>query len=94
MVSDQKQSESTAACASPIVTTLELPASPIPLEEAASSEKDAKKPEKDPQKEAQLPATQEVMKPKALEPEGNVVFPFLKKLPETSQVSLQNSDLQ
>ncbi|XP_025893204.1 LIM and calponin homology domains-containing protein 1 isoform X1 [Nothoprocta perdicaria] len=93
-VSDQKQFESTAACASPIVTTLELPASPIPLEEAASSEKDVKKPEKEPQEETQLPAAQEVMKPKALEPEGSVVLPFLKKLPETSQVSLHNSDLQ
>ncbi|NWX99532.1 LIMC1 protein, partial [Nothoprocta ornata] len=89
-----KQFESTAACASPIVTTLELPASPIPLEEAASSEKDVKKPEKEPQEETQLPAAQEVMKPKALEPEGSVVLPFLKKLPETSQVSLHNSDLQ
>ncbi|NWJ01966.1 LIMC1 protein, partial [Crypturellus undulatus] len=89
-----KQFESTATCASPIVTTLELPASPVSLEEATSSEKDVKKPEKEPQKEAQLPATHEVMKPKALEPEGSVVLPFLKKLPETSQVSLQNSDLQ
>ncbi|XP_025933318.1 LIM and calponin homology domains-containing protein 1 [Apteryx rowi] len=93
-VSDQKQFKSTADRASPIVTSLELPASPVPLEEAASSEKDVKKPEKEQQKEAQLPATQEVMKPKALEPEGSVVFPFLKKLPETSQVTLQNSDLQ
>ncbi|KAM8808987.1 LIM and calponin homology domains-containing protein 1 [Eudromia elegans] len=93
-VSDQKQFESTAACASPVVTTLELPASPVPLEEAASKEKDVKKPAKEPQKEAQLPATQEVMKPKVLEPEGSFVLPFLKKLPETSQVSLQNADLQ
>ncbi|NXE44814.1 LIMC1 protein, partial [Casuarius casuarius] len=94
LVSDQKQFKSTAACASPVVTSLVLPASPVPLEEAASSEKDVKKPEKEQQKEAQLPATQEVTKPKALEPEGSVVFPFLKKLPETSQVTLQNSDLQ
>ncbi|XP_062431484.1 LIM and calponin homology domains-containing protein 1 isoform X6 [Rhea pennata] len=94
-VSDRKQFKSTAACASPTVTSLALPASPVPLEEAASSEKDVKKPEKEQQKEARLPATQEVMKPKALEPEGSVVFPFLKRLPETSQVTLQNSaDLQ
>ncbi|NXG26868.1 LIMC1 protein, partial [Dromaius novaehollandiae] len=94
VVSDQKQFRSTAACASPVVTSLVLPASPVPLEEAASSEKDVKKPEKEQQKEAQLPATQEVTKPKALEPEGSVVFPFLKKLPETSQVTVQNADLQ
>uniref|UniRef100_A0A8C4JPK7 LIM and calponin homology domains 1 n=1 Tax=Dromaius novaehollandiae TaxID=8790 RepID=A0A8C4JPK7_DRONO len=94
LVSDQKQFRSTAACASPVVTSLVLPASPVPLEEAASSEKDVKKPEKEQQKEAQLPATQEVTKPKALEPEGSVVFPFLKKLPETSQVTVQNADLQ
>lgn len=36
----------------------------------------------------------QVMKPKALEQEGSVVLPFLKKLPETSQVTLHNSDLQ
>nr|XP_010300650.1 PREDICTED: LIM and calponin homology domains-containing protein 1 [Balearica regulorum gibbericeps] len=36
----------------------------------------------------------DVVKPKALEQEGSVVLPFLKKLPETSQVTLQNSGLQ
>lgn len=34
------------------------------------------------------------MKPNTLEQEGSVVLPFLKKLPETSQVTLQNSGLQ
>lgn len=38
--------------------------------------------------------SEQVMKPKALEQEGSVVLPFLKKLPETSQVTLQNSGLQ
>ncbi|XP_010123366.1 PREDICTED: LIM and calponin homology domains-containing protein 1-like, partial [Chlamydotis macqueenii] len=48
----------------------------------------------------QRPATQSVhkeptvMKPKALEQEGSVVLPFLKKLPETSQVTLHNSGPQ
>ncbi|XP_009472547.1 PREDICTED: LIM and calponin homology domains-containing protein 1 [Nipponia nippon] len=37
--------------------------------------------------------SEQVMKPKALELEGSVVLPFLKKLPETSQVTLQNSGL-
>lgn len=36
----------------------------------------------------------QVMKPKALEQEGSVLLPFLKKLPETSQVTVQNSGLQ
>ncbi|KAM4673694.1 LIM and calponin homology domains-containing protein 1-like isoform 3-T3 [Amazona ochrocephala] len=63
-------------------------------EEAASSEENVKKPEMEQQKEAELPATPEVMKPKALEQEGSVVLPFLKKLPETTQVALQNSGLQ
>ncbi|XP_068799121.1 LIM and calponin homology domains-containing protein 1 [Struthio camelus] len=93
-VSDPTQFKSPAACSSPVVTSLEFPASPVPVEEAASSEKDVKKPEKEEQKETELPASQEVMKPKVLEPEGTVVFPFLKKLPETSQVTLQSSDLQ
>ncbi|KFM08102.1 LIM and calponin homology domains-containing protein 1, partial [Aptenodytes forsteri] len=91
---DQKQFKSTAACASPVVKRLEFLPSPFPSEEAASSEKDVKKPEMEQQKEAELPAAPEVMKPKALEQEGSVVLPFLKKLPETSQVTLQNSGLQ
>ncbi|NWI34648.1 LIMC1 protein, partial [Sula dactylatra] len=91
---DQKQFKSTAACASPVVKRLEFLPSPVPSEEAASSEKDVKKPEMEQQKEAELPATPEVMKPKALEQEGNVVLPSLKKLPETCQVTLQNSGLQ
>ncbi|XP_069647238.1 LIM and calponin homology domains-containing protein 1 isoform X6 [Haliaeetus albicilla] len=91
--SDQKQFKSTAACASPVVKRLEFLPSPVPSEEAVSSEKDMKKPEMEQQKEAELPATPEVMKPKALDQEGSVVLPFLKKLPETSQVTLQNSGL-
>ncbi|XP_029863682.1 LIM and calponin homology domains-containing protein 1 isoform X4 [Aquila chrysaetos chrysaetos] len=91
--SDQKQFKSTAACASPVVKRLEFLPSPVPSEEAASSEKDVKKPEMEQQKEAELPATPEVMKPKALDQEGSVVLPFLKKLPDTSQVTLQNSGL-
>ncbi|KFO10833.1 LIM and calponin homology domains-containing protein 1, partial [Balearica regulorum gibbericeps] len=91
---DQKQFKSTAACASPVVKRLEFLPSPVSSEQAASSEKDVKKPETEQQKEAELPATPEVVKPKALEQEGSVVLPFLKKLPETSQVTLQNSGLQ
>ncbi|KAM9027925.1 LIM and calponin homology domains-containing protein 1 isoform 1-T1 [Ara ararauna] len=93
-VSDQKQFKSTAACASPVVKRLEFLPSPVPSEEAASSEENVKKPEMEQQKEAELPATPKVMKPKALEQEGSVVLPFLKKLPETSQVTLQNSGIQ
>uniref|UniRef100_A0A672U675 LIM and calponin homology domains 1 n=1 Tax=Strigops habroptila TaxID=2489341 RepID=A0A672U675_STRHB len=93
-VSDQKQFKSTAACASPVVKRLEFLPSPVLSEEAASSEENVKKPEMEQQKEADLPVTPEVMKPKALEQEGSVVLPFLKKLPETSQVTLQNSGQQ
>ncbi|XP_010189785.1 PREDICTED: LIM and calponin homology domains-containing protein 1 [Mesitornis unicolor] len=92
--SDQKQLKSTAACASPVVKRLEFLPSPTPSEEAASNEKDVKKPEMEQQKEAEHPTIPEVMKPKALEPEGSVVLPFLKKLAEASQVTLQNSSLQ
>ncbi|NWX14603.1 LIMC1 protein, partial [Aegotheles bennettii] len=88
------QFKSTAACASPVVKRLEFLPSPVPSEEAASSEKDVKKPEMEQQKGAEPLATPEVMKPKTLEQEGSVVLPFLKKLPETSQVTLQNSGLQ
>uniref|UniRef100_A0A493T1W9 LIM and calponin homology domains 1 n=1 Tax=Anas platyrhynchos platyrhynchos TaxID=8840 RepID=A0A493T1W9_ANAPP len=92
--SDQKQFKSTAACASPVVKSLEFPPSPVPSKDVAPSEKDVKKPEMEQQKEIVLRATQEVIKPKALEQEGSIVLPFLKKLPETSQVTLQNSDRQ
>ncbi|NXA90492.1 LIMC1 protein, partial [Melanocharis versteri] len=91
---DQKQFKSTAACASPVVKRLEFLPSPVPSEETASSEKDVKKAEIEQQKEAELPPTQEVMKAKALEEKGSVVLPFLKKLPEPSQVTLHNSGLQ
>ncbi|NXO07613.1 LIMC1 protein, partial [Oriolus oriolus] len=91
---DQKQFKSTAACASPVVKRLEFLPSPVPSEETASSEKDVKKAELEQQKEAELPPTQEVIKAKALEERGSVVLPFLKKLPETSQVTLHNSVLQ
>ncbi|NXB19653.1 LIMC1 protein, partial [Rhagologus leucostigma] len=91
---DQKQFKSTAACASPVVKRLEFLPSTVSSEETASSEKDVKKAEIEQQKEAELPPTQEVMKAKALEEKGSVVLPFLKKLPETSQVTLHNSGLQ
>uniref|UniRef100_A0A674HCZ2 LIM and calponin homology domains 1 n=1 Tax=Taeniopygia guttata TaxID=59729 RepID=A0A674HCZ2_TAEGU len=91
---DQKQFKSTAACSSPVVKRLEFFPSPVPSEETASSKKDVKKVEIEPQKEAELPSTQEVIKAKPLEEKGSVVLPFLKKLPETSQVTLHNSGLQ
>ncbi|NWS23682.1 LIMC1 protein, partial [Polioptila caerulea] len=91
---DQKQFKSTAACASPVVKRLEFLPSPVTSEETASSKKDVKKAETEQQKEAEVPPTQEVMKAKSLEEKGSVVLPFLKKLPETSQVTLHNSGLQ
>ncbi|NXC34306.1 LIMC1 protein, partial [Campylorhamphus procurvoides] len=92
--SDQKQFKSTAACASPVVKRLEFLPSPVPSEETASSHKDVKKGEMEQQKEAELPPALEVMKAKDLEQKGSVVLPFIKKLPETSQVTLHNSGLQ
>ncbi|XP_033369406.1 LIM and calponin homology domains-containing protein 1 [Parus major] len=91
---DQKQFNSTAACASSAVKRLEFLPSPVPSEETSSSKKDVKKAEIEQQKEAELSPTQEVIKAKALEEKGSVVLPFLKKLPETSQVTLHNSGLQ
>ncbi|KFP76842.1 LIM and calponin homology domains-containing protein 1, partial [Acanthisitta chloris] len=94
LCSDQKQFKATAACASPVVKRLEFLPSPGPSEEAVSSEKDVKKAEMEQQKEAELSPTLQVMKAKALEQKGSVVLPFLKKIPETSQVTLHNSGLQ
>ncbi|NXO68908.1 LIMC1 protein, partial [Phainopepla nitens] len=83
-----------STCASPVVKRLEFLPSPVPSEETASSKKNVNKAEIEHQKEAELPPTQEVFKAKALEEKGSVVLPFLKKLPETSQVTLHNSGLQ
>ncbi|NWT34477.1 LIMC1 protein, partial [Cardinalis cardinalis] len=94
LLRDQKQLKSTAACSSPVVKRLEFLPSPVPSEETASSKKDVKKAEIEQQKEAELPPTQEGIKAKALEEKGSLVLPFLKKLPETSQVTLHNSGLQ
>ncbi|NXG24193.1 LIMC1 protein, partial [Grallaria varia] len=91
---DQKQFKSTAACASPVVKRLEFLPSPVPSEETASIDKDIKKGETEQQKDAELSPTPEVMKAKTLEQKGSVVLPFLKKLPETSQVTLHYSGLQ
>ncbi|NXP17912.1 LIMC1 protein, partial [Scytalopus superciliaris] len=91
---DQTQFKSTAACASPVVKRLEFLPSTVPSEETASSDKDVKKGEMEQQKEAELPPAPEVMKAKTLEQKGSVVLPFLKKLPETSQVTLHNCSLQ
>ncbi|NXM82329.1 LIMC1 protein, partial [Oenanthe oenanthe] len=88
------QFKSTAACASPVLKRLEFLPSPVPSEETASSKKDVNQAETEQQKEAVLPPTQEVIKAKAVEEKGSVVLPFLKKLPETSQVTLHNSGLQ
>ncbi|NXR19883.1 LIMC1 protein, partial [Cinclus mexicanus] len=88
------QFKSTAACASPVVKRLEFLPSPVPSEETTSSKKDVKKAEAEQQKDTALPPTQEVIKTKSLEEKGSVVLPFLKKLPETSQVTLHNSGLQ
>ncbi|NXP90642.1 LIMC1 protein, partial [Passerina amoena] len=88
------QFKSTAACSSPVVKRLEFLPSPVPSEETSSSKKDVKKAEIEQQKETELPPTQEGIKTKALEEKGSLVLPFLKKLPETSQVTLHNSGLQ
>ncbi|KAM7168405.1 LOW QUALITY PROTEIN: LIM and calponin homology domains-containing protein 1 [Macrochelys suwanniensis] len=90
---EQKQFKTTVTCARPTVSSMEFPPSTY-SEEAASKDKDLKKPETEQQKEAEILVTQKVVKSKAPEQEGIILFPFLKKVPETSQVILQNSDQQ
>ncbi|XP_043400386.1 LIM and calponin homology domains-containing protein 1 isoform X3 [Chelonia mydas] len=90
---EQKQFKTTVTCARPAVPSMEFPLS-THSEEAASKDKDLKKPETEQQKEAEILVTQKVVKSSAPEQEGVILFPFLKKVPETSQVILQNSDQQ
>ncbi|XP_030419718.1 LIM and calponin homology domains-containing protein 1 isoform X11 [Gopherus evgoodei] len=89
---EQKQFKTTVTCAHPVVPSMEFPPS-THSEEAASKDKDLKKPETEQQKEAEVLVTEKVVKSKAPEQEGSI-FPFLKKVPETSQVILQNSAQQ
>ncbi|XP_073198283.1 LIM and calponin homology domains-containing protein 1 isoform X20 [Lepidochelys kempii] len=90
---EQKQFKTTVTCARPAVPSVEFPLS-THSEEAASKDKDLKKSETEQQKEAEILVTQKVVKSSAPEQEGVILFPFLKKVPETSQVILQNSDQQ
>ncbi|XP_077672296.1 LIM and calponin homology domains-containing protein 1 [Eretmochelys imbricata] len=90
---EQKQFKTTVTCTRPAVPSVEFPLS-THSEEAASKDKDLKKPETEQQKEAEILVTQKVVKSSAPEQEGVILFPFLKKVPETSQVILQNSDQQ
>nr|XP_005300661.1 LIM and calponin homology domains-containing protein 1 isoform X19 [Chrysemys picta bellii] len=90
---EQKQFKTTVTCARPAVPSVEFPPSTY-SEEAASKDKDLKKPETQQQKEAEVLVTEKVVKSKAPEQEGSILFPSLKKVPETSQVILQNSDQQ
>ncbi|XP_059577654.1 LIM and calponin homology domains-containing protein 1 isoform X8 [Alligator mississippiensis] len=91
--SDHNQFKATVTCASPALINVEFPP-PTQSEDAASKDKDLKKPKREQQKEAEDLVTQEMGKPKTLIQEGSIVFPFLKKLPETSQATLQNSEQQ
>ncbi|XP_067387273.1 LIM and calponin homology domains-containing protein 1 isoform X9 [Emydura macquarii macquarii] len=91
--SEQKQFKTTVTCARPAVSSMEFPPS-THSEEVDSKDKDLKKPETEQQKEAEVLVTQKVVKSKASEQEGSILFPFLKKVPEISQVTLQNSDQQ
>nr|XP_032620877.1 LIM and calponin homology domains-containing protein 1 isoform X5 [Chelonoidis abingdonii] len=90
---EQKQFKTTVTCACPAVPSVEFPPS-THSEEAASKDKDLKKPETEQQKEAEVLVTEKVVKSKAPEQEGSILFPFLKEVPETSQIILQNSDQQ
>ncbi|KAM9143049.1 LIM and calponin homology domains-containing protein 1 isoform 1-T1 [Pangshura tecta] len=90
---EQKQFKTTVTCARPAVPSVEFPPS-THSEEAASKDKDLKKPETEQQKEAEVLVTEKVVNSKAPEQEGSILFPVLKKVPETSQVILQNSDQQ
>uniref|UniRef100_A0A7M4EPA7 LIM and calponin homology domains 1 n=1 Tax=Crocodylus porosus TaxID=8502 RepID=A0A7M4EPA7_CROPO len=91
--SDYNQFKATVTCASPAMISVEFPP-PTQSEDAASKDKDLKKPKREQQKEAEDLVTQEMGKPKTLIQEGSIIFPFLKKLPETSQATLQNSEQQ
>uniref|UniRef100_A0A8D0GAI7 Uncharacterized protein n=1 Tax=Sphenodon punctatus TaxID=8508 RepID=A0A8D0GAI7_SPHPU len=86
---DHKPLETAVTCASPTVNSVEVPLSNH-SKETASKDKDLTKPDTEKQNEAEVLVIQKVVKSESSE-QDDVILPFLKKVPEISQVTLQNS---
>ncbi|XP_024587499.1 LIM and calponin homology domains-containing protein 1 isoform X5 [Neophocaena asiaeorientalis asiaeorientalis] len=84
---------STVTRSSPTVAFVELSSSPQ-VKNEVPEEKDQKKPENEMSGKVELVLSQKVVKPKSPEPEATLTFPFLDKMPESSQLPLPNLSSQ
>ncbi|XP_032488898.1 LIM and calponin homology domains-containing protein 1 isoform X3 [Phocoena sinus] len=84
---------STVTRSSPTVAFVELSSSPQ-VKNEVPGEKDQKKPENEMSGKVELVLSQKVVKPKSPEPEATLTFPFLDKMPESSQLPLPNLSSQ
>ncbi|XP_061048203.1 LIM and calponin homology domains-containing protein 1 isoform X6 [Eubalaena glacialis] len=84
---------STVTQSSPTVAFVELSSSPQ-VKNEVPEEKDQKKPENEMSGKVELVLSQKVVKPKSPEPEATLTFPFLDKMPESSQLPLPNLSSQ
>ncbi|XP_065763225.1 LIM and calponin homology domains-containing protein 1 isoform X8 [Muntiacus reevesi] len=83
----------TVTRSSPTVAFVELSPSPQ-LKSEVPEEKEPKSPENEMSGKVELVLSQKVVKPKSPEPEATLTFPFLDKMPETSQSPLPNLNSQ
>ncbi|XP_068399131.1 LIM and calponin homology domains-containing protein 1 isoform X3 [Eschrichtius robustus] len=84
---------STVTRSSPTVAFVELSSSPQ-VKNEVPEEKDQKKLEHEMSGKVELVLSQKVVKPKSPEPEATLTFPFLDKMPESSQLPLPNLSSQ
>ncbi|XP_049742897.1 LIM and calponin homology domains-containing protein 1 isoform X2 [Elephas maximus indicus] len=91
--SEPQHFTTTVTRSSPTVAFVEFSSSPQ-LKTHVPEEKDQKKLENEMSGKVELVLSQKVIKPKSPEPEATLTFPFLDKMPETSQLHLPNLNSQ
>ncbi|KAM5338127.1 LIM and calponin homology domains-containing protein 1 isoform 6-T6 [Glossophaga mutica] len=91
--SEPQHFTTTVTRSSPTVALVEFSSSPKPKNDVPAEE-DPKTPENEMSGKVELVLSQKVVKPKSPEPEATLTFPFLDKMPETSQLHLPNFNSQ
>ncbi|XP_035875940.1 LIM and calponin homology domains-containing protein 1 isoform X11 [Phyllostomus discolor] len=91
--SEPQHFTTTVTRSSPTVALVEFSSSPKPKSDVPEEE-DPKTPETEMSGKVELVLSQKVVKPKSPEPEATLTFPFLDKMPETSQLHLPNLNSQ
>ncbi|XP_036920154.1 LIM and calponin homology domains-containing protein 1 isoform X18 [Sturnira hondurensis] len=94
--SEPQHFTATVTRSSPTVALVELSSSPKVKNDVPGEDdpKTPKTPENEMSGKVELVLSQKVVKPKSPEPEATLTFPFLDKMPETSQLHLPNLNSQ